>query len=187
MGHYQVCSVTCASQFYVFLVLILILFLAVLNLHCCRLVPLAVVSRSYSVAAVCWLLLLWSMVSGVLRASVVAAHRVSSCSFVGSVVTAPGLQSRGSVLVTRELTCSAACGIFPDQGSNQCLLHWQGDSLLLSHHGSLHSFTLLHFFGQNCNWQVMLQLSHYVKQRLLFVKTPLLIAIAFCMLWAKQF
>ena len=31
---------------------------------------------------------------------------------------------------------SAACGIFPDQGSNPCLLHWQVDSLPLNHQGS---------------------------------------------------
>ena len=28
-------------------------------------------------------------------------------------------------------------GIFPTQGSNPCLLHWQADSLPLSHQGSL--------------------------------------------------
>ena len=28
------------------------------------------------------------------------------------------------------------CGIFPDQGLNLCLLHWQADSLPLSHQGS---------------------------------------------------
>ena len=33
------------------------------------------------------------------------------------------------------LSCSAACGIFPDQGSNLCLLHWQADSLPLGHQG----------------------------------------------------
>ena len=27
--------------------------------------------------------------------------------------------------------CSLACGIFPDQGSNKCLLHWQVNSLPL--------------------------------------------------------
>ena len=27
-----------------------------------------------------------------------------------------------------QLSCSAACGIFPDQGSNLCLLHWRVDS-----------------------------------------------------------
>ena len=30
----------------------------------------------------------------------------------------------------------AACGIFPDQGSNLCLLHWQVDSFLWSQQGS---------------------------------------------------
>ena len=33
------------------------------------------------------------------------------------------------------LSCSAACGIFPDWGSNPCLLHWQVDYLPLSHQG----------------------------------------------------
>ena len=31
---------------------------------------------------------------------------------------------------------SAACGIFPDQGSNPCTLHWQADSQPLRHQGS---------------------------------------------------
>ena len=35
-----------------------------------------------------------------------------------------------------ELSCSVACEIFPDQGSNPCLLHWQVDSLPLNHQGS---------------------------------------------------
>ena len=34
------------------------------------------------------------------------------------------------------LSCSEACGVFPDQGSNPRLLHWQADSLPLSHQGS---------------------------------------------------
>ena len=29
------------------------------------------------------------------------------------------------------LSCSAACGIFLDQGSNPCLLHWQADSFFV--------------------------------------------------------
>ena len=37
------------------------------------------------------------------------------------------------------LSCSAACGIFLDQGLNPCLLHWKADSLSLSHQGSLQS------------------------------------------------
>ena len=35
------------------------------------------------------------------------------------------------------LGCSGACEIFPDQGSNPGLLHWQEDSLPLSHQGRL--------------------------------------------------
>ena len=47
------------------------------------------------------------------RASVVVVHRLSSC---------------GSRALERRLSCSAACGIFSDQGSNPCPLHWQADS-----------------------------------------------------------
>ena len=36
------------------------------------------------------------------------------------------------------LCCSEACGIFPDQGSNPCPLHWPADSYLLCHQGSLY-------------------------------------------------
>ena len=65
------------------------------------------------------------------------------------VVMAPGLESTGSVVVARGLSCSSAYGIFPHHGdqthdqthgdqttswrSNPCLLHWQTDSLPLSH------------------------------------------------------
>ena len=45
----------------------------------------------------------------------------------------PRLQGTGSVVVAHGLSCSMACGIFPDQGSNLCLLLWQADSLSLSH------------------------------------------------------
>ena len=37
-------------------------------------------------------------------------------------------KSAGSVVVAHGLRCSTACGIFLDQGSNPCLLHWQVDS-----------------------------------------------------------
>ena len=55
-----------------------------------------------------WLLLLWSIISGVWDSEVVA-HRAS---------------------------CHAASGIFPEQGLNQCPLHWQADSQSLDHQGS---------------------------------------------------
>ena len=47
-----------------------------------------------------------------------------------------GSRHAGSVIVAHGLSCSAACGIFPDQGSNPCALHWQADSQPLHHQGS---------------------------------------------------
>ena len=47
-----------------------------------------------------------------------------------------GSRRVGSVVVAHGPSCSAACGIFPNQGSNQCPLHWQADSQPLRHQGS---------------------------------------------------
>ena len=47
-----------------------------------------------------------------------------------------GSRRAGSVVVAHGPSCSAACGIFPDQGSNPCSLHWQADSQPLRHQGS---------------------------------------------------
>ena len=52
------------------------------------------------------------------------------------VVVARGLQSTGSAVVVHGPSCSAACGLFPDQGSNPCPLNWQVDSYPLCHQGS---------------------------------------------------
>ena len=41
-----------------------------------------------------------------------------------------------SAVVAHGPSCSAACGISPDQGSNPCPLHWQADSQPLRHQGS---------------------------------------------------
>ena len=62
------------------------------------------------------------------QASVVVACGLQQLWHAGSVVVARGLQSTGSVIVVHGLSCSTACGIFPDQGSNPCPLHWQEDS-----------------------------------------------------------
>ena len=90
----------------------------------CRL-SLVAVSGSYSLLpcvgfSLEWLLLL----------------RSTGSRLAGSVVVPPRLQSTGSVVVAPGLSCSAACGIFPDQDSNPCPLHWQADSSPLLHQGS---------------------------------------------------
>ena len=41
------------------------------------------------------------------------------------------------IVVAHRLSCPTACGIFPDQGSNPCLLRWQVASLPLSHQGTI--------------------------------------------------
>ena len=52
----------------------------------------------------------------------------------------------GSVVVAHGPSCSAACGIFPDQGSNPCRLHWQADSQPLRHQGSPYLFLKKNLF-----------------------------------------
>ena len=47
-----------------------------------------------------------------------------------------GSRRAGSVVAAHGPSCSAACGILPDQGLNPCPLHWQADSQPLRHQGS---------------------------------------------------
>ena len=60
-----------------------------------------------------------------------------------SLVQCSGFPRCGAqaVIVVHGLSCSAACGIFRDQGSNQCPWHGQEGSYPLCHQGSL----VLHF------------------------------------------
>ena len=62
-----------------------------------------------------------------------AASRCSAC-LLGAQVSV--VVAGGSGVVAVGLSCSMACGIFPDQGWNLCLLHWQADSLALSCQGN---------------------------------------------------
>ena len=85
----------------------------------------------------------------------------------GSVIAACKWQSAGSVVVVHGLSCSQACGIFPDQGSNPCPLHRQANSYPLSHQGSPSNLfslnTLISFIdltapGLSCSmWDLQLQ------------------------------
>ena len=52
--------------------------------------------------------------------------RASHCG--GFSLRSKGSRHAGSVVVAHRLSCSAACGIFADQGCNPCSLHWQADS-----------------------------------------------------------
>ena len=68
----------------------------------------------------------------------VVAQVFSSCDWQRLLTVFSLLQSTGSGVVAHRLSCSAACGIFLDEGSNLYLLHWQADSLPLSHQESPH-------------------------------------------------
>ena len=58
-----------------------------------------------------------------------------------------GSRRAGSVIVAHGPSCSVACGIFPDQGSNPCLLYWQADSQPLRHQGSPQYGFFFYVFG----------------------------------------
>ena len=79
------------------------------------------VAQSYSSCSMQWLLLLRSM------GSRVQGPQQSKL---------PGPRAQTQLVVAHSLNCSAACGIFLDQGQNLCLLNWQADSSPLSHQGS---------------------------------------------------
>ena len=89
-----------------------------------------------------FLWLCWVFVSVPGFSLVVASGGHSSSRCVGLSLSQPlllrstGSRRAGSVIVAHGLSCSAACGIFPDQGSNPCPLHWQADSKPLRHQGS---------------------------------------------------
>ena len=92
-------------------------FLAALGLCCCAQASLVAVSGGYSSLRCVGFSLQWLLLFG---ARALGAQ--------ASVVVARRLWSAGSVVAVHGLSCSAACGIFPDQGSNLCSLHWQADS-----------------------------------------------------------
>ena len=85
-----------------------------------------VASRAY-VLLTCCLRAAYVLLTCSCRARALGLAGFSSCSM--------RVSSCGSAALPG-LCCSAVCGIFLDQGTNLCLLHWQVGSLPLSHQGS---------------------------------------------------
>ena len=104
---------SCFVLFCFFKFLFIYLFLAVLGLHFLRGLSLVVASGGHSSSQCAGLSLLRPL-----------------------LLRSTGSRHAGSVVVAHGPTCSAACGIFPDQGSNLRPLHWQADSQPLRHQGS---------------------------------------------------
>ena len=89
-----------------------------------------------------YLWLCWVFVSLRGLSLVVASggHSSSQCAGLSPsrplLLRSTGSRRAGSVIVAHGPSCSVACGILPDQGSNPCPLHWQADSQPLRHQGS---------------------------------------------------
>ena len=84
----------------------------------------------------CWVF----VVRGLSLVAASGGHSSSWCAGLSLswplLLRSTGSRRAGSVVVAHGPSCSAACEIFPDQGSNPCPLHWQADSQPLRHQGS---------------------------------------------------
>ena len=87
-----------------------------------------------------WLCWVFVSVRGLSPVAVSGGHSSSQCAGLSLsrplLLRSTGSRRAGSAIVAHGPSCSAACGIFPDQGSNPCPLHWQADSQPLRHQGS---------------------------------------------------
>ena len=87
-----------------------------------------------------WLCWVFVSVRGLSLVATSGGHSSSRCAGLSLSRPLPlwstGCRHTGSVVVAHGPSCSAACGIFPDQGSNPCPLRWQTDSQPLHHQGS---------------------------------------------------
>ena len=87
-----------------------------------------------------WLCWVFVSVRGLSLVAASGGHSSSWCTGLSLswplLLRSTGSRRTGSVVVAHGPSCSAACGIFPDQGSNPCPLHWQADSQPLHHQGS---------------------------------------------------
>ena len=79
-----------------------------------------------------WLCWVFVSMRGLSPVAASGGHSSSRCAGLSLSRPLPlrgtGSRRAGSVIVAHGLSCSVACGIFPDQGSNLCPLHWQADS-----------------------------------------------------------
>ena len=87
-----------------------------------------------------WLCWVFISVRGLSLVVASGDHSSSRCAGLSLLrpllLRSTGSRRAGSVVVAHGPSCSAAFGIFPNQGSNPCPLHWQADSQPLRHQGS---------------------------------------------------
>ena len=87
-----------------------------------------------------WLCWVFVSVRGLSLVAASGGHSSPRCAGLSLsrplLLQSTGSRRTGSVIVAHGPSCSAACGILPDQGSNPCPLHWRADSQPLHHQGS---------------------------------------------------
>ena len=96
-----------------------------------------------------------------------ATHSSSRCAGLSLsrplLLRSTGSRRASSVIVAHGPSCSVACGIFPDQGSNPCPLHWQGDSQPLRHQGSPTLTTIIIILAYNSTFYFLQDLKKVHK------------------------
>ena len=122
--------------------------LLIFPLHCCRLFLQSESDSSPSSSNSCpffffykfiyfWLCWVFVSMRGLSLVAASGGHSSSRCVDLSLLwpllLRSTGSRHAGSVVVAHGPSCSAACGIFPDQGSNPCPLHWQANSQPLHH------------------------------------------------------
>ena len=129
------CTIHIYIHIYIYIYISIYFSLAVLGLHGCLGCSPVAASKGYSLVAMHELLI--AVVFLVMKHWLQAAGFSSWSTWpLTSAVVASRILSTGLIVVAHGLSCSAACEIFPDQGLNPCLLHWQAYALPLSHQGS---------------------------------------------------
>ena len=87
-----------------------------------------------------WLSWVFVSVRGLSLVAASGGHSSSWCTGLSPsrplLLRSTGSRCAGSAIVAHGPSRPVACGIFPDQGSNPCPLHWQADSQPLCHQGS---------------------------------------------------
>ena len=87
-----------------------------------------------------WLCWVFVSVRGLSPVAASGGHSSSRCAGLPPsrplLARSTGSRHAGPAAVAHGPSRSAACGIFPDQGSNPLPLHWQADSQPLCHQGS---------------------------------------------------
>ena len=102
-----------------------------------------------------WLCWVFVSVLGLSPVATSGGHSSSRCAGLSLswplLLRSTGSRRAGSVIVAHGSSRSAACGIFPDQASNPCPLHWQADSQPLRHQGNPTMYFLFMALNTGCS------------------------------------